>query len=715
MDHSTLKIAYDNDSGSISEDFLIPCLKSCSYYRRTTYSFSSGVFKAWAGTFSRLVAQNIKIEILCDMTQICMSDEQLINALQNTISQEQRLSIISKMQDTILLDALTFDFDSDNLKIRANILEWMLATERFKLKFAWPKNIVTEHYSVQPLYHKKMGYFGFEDGSIIGFSGSWNETIRGSQSNLEDCSVFSSKVLGDENRLNHIVDKVDRDWFGNNSKFDVLDISNHSLEIIKNRASQFDPSQSSRNKKNANKETFFNSEECLRPYQIAVLDSWENNGRKGIVKHATGSGKTFTALFAMRRHLSKGGVCLVIVPSRLLLQQWNIEIVKVIPNAQNTILNVGTGYSAWKKNLRSYSRSSSSKSPRIIVAITNSARSENFLKNLYDGQHLMLISDEVHCLGSSDNRRILDTVKAGAKLGLSATPERFMDPTGTARIFEYFGNPLEPIYKLKDAIGKALVPYEYFPVQCHLTDDELVEWIDISSEINRLLASCKTTADGELIPSEFLKLRLIARARIAKQAENKILVARKIITDNFFSRQKWLIYCDSERQMQELSASLDVINIPSSYYYSAMSDAEKEMALKNFKVNGGILLSIKCLDEGIDIPSITHALIVASDQNPRQFIQRRGRVLRRDPLNKNKDKAYIWDIVLTVADNSEDSKTLKGLCVAELKRSLEFSLHSYNCEISSKKLRDIARNGNITNEDLELSNEDFEEFDLEEA
>ena len=102
-----LKISYDNDFGSISEDFLVPCLLSCNFYRRTTYSFTSGVFRSWAGSFNRLVNQDIKIEILCDMSQICATDSQLINALENTLTQEQRLAIISERQDTILLDALS--------------------------------------------------------------------------------------------------------------------------------------------------------------------------------------------------------------------------------------------------------------------------------------------------------------------------------------------------------------------------------------------------------------------------------------------------------------------------------------------------------------------------------------------------------------------------------------------------------------------------------
>ena len=713
MDHSTLKISYDNDVGSISEDFLVPCLNSCRSYRRTTYSFTSGVFKSWAGSFSRLVSQDIKIEILCDMTQIFETDKQLLESLESTISPEQRLAIIAERQDTIFLDALFFDNDSEKFVERRNILDWMLATGRFELKFAWPKKVKSGRLHVQPLYHKKMGYFTFGDGSKVGFSGSWNETIMGSQSNLEDCSVFSSKTPGDKDRLWDVLNKVNNDWNGNNQKFDVLPVSAESLNVIKKRAFENSSDKHMPSETEHMKPTY-SEEISLRDYQYDVLSSWESCGRRGLVKHATGSGKTFTALFAMKRHLREGGVCLVIVPSRLLLQQWNTEIVKIIPTVKNKILNVGTGYSAWRKSLTSFSRASTSASERVIVAIVDSASSDDFLDKFVGGDHIMLVADEVHRLGSLEHGRILSRLQAGARLGLSATPERFMDPEGTQRIFDYFGEILNPIYELQDAIGKALVPYEYFPVQCFLTEDELEQWTELSTVINRECASCNFNGNGELIPSKSLLLKLIARSRIAKQAENKVLIAKKVLSENYHPGEKWLVYCDSTKQMNDIYDSLNSSDISSSFYHSKMHDAEKVQALNSFKTNGGILLSIKCLDEGIDIPSITHALIIASDQNPRQFIQRRGRVLRKDPFNASKTKAYIWDIVLTVSDANSDSNIIKGLCVAELKRSIEFSRYSDNSEISSKKLRDIARRAKITHDDLENSLEDIEELEVEE-
>ena len=705
MDHSWIKISYDNDSGSIADDFLVPCLKSFKTYRRTTYSFSSGALKAWAGAFTALVSKDIKIEILCDMSEISTNDNQLCAALEGTLDREQRLAIIADKQDNILLDALSFDMNSERVDTRKSILEWMLATERLELRFAWPRSIQSGSLDLQPLYHKKMGYFVFFDSSRVSFSGSWNETMMGSKNNLEDCSVFSSKNENDRDRMLETIQKVDADWSGANSKFDVLPVSRKFLDAIKKRAldNPFPPIDNPKSSKTFN-------ENDLRSYQLEVLNSWEKHDRRGIVKHATGSGKTFTAIFALKRHLNEGGIGLIIVPSRLLLDQWNVEVGRIIPETKNHILNIGTGYRTWKKNLNQYSRPGSQKN-RIIIAIANSARSNEFLGKIEGGDHLMIIADEVHRLGSPEYSQILNNLDSGPRLGLSATPERYMDPIGTKRIFDYFGDILKPEYDLNDAIKSgALVPYNYFPEKCNLTEEELEEWSELSLTIGRLFARLKKNKAGERIPSIELQLKLIERARIAKQAENKTRVATRLLIENYQPGQQWLVYCDSQEQMRSIYESLAKVNASSHFYHSKMPDLEKKETLSYFKTNGGILLSIKCLDEGIDIPSITHALIVASDQNPRQFIQRRGRVLRPDKNNLDKKMAFIWDIIVTVSGSKEDS--VKSLCISELKRSMEFSSYADNREISSKKLRDIARSGNVTFEDIEDSFEQIEDEDI---
>ena len=145
-------------------------------------------------------------------------------------------------------------------------------------------------------------------------------------------------------------------------------------------------------------------------------------------------------------------------------------------------------------------------------------------------------------------------------------------------------------------------------------------------------------------------------------------------------------------------------------YYSDMKTESKNKTKDIFENEGGILISIKCLDEGIDIPSITHALIIASDQNPRQFIQRRGRVLRQDKKN-DKKRAYLHDLVVSVHENSNHKNT-DTLLIAELKRAYEFALNAENASIAQSELRLVSRGSGIkTSEIIDSINEEIDSFE----
>ena len=130
--------------------------------------------------------------------------------------------------------------------------------------------------------------------------------------------------------------------------------------------------------------------------------------------------------------------------------------------------------------------------------------------------------------------------------------------------------------------------------------------------------------------------------------------------------------------------------------------------MKIFKSQGGIILSIGCLDEGVDIPSASHALIIASSQNERQYIQRRGRVLRKDSDNPLK-VANIYDAI--VVSSGMNERDLNRISNIELKRALEFSNYSQNSAISRIKLQEIAINSGIELDDIDTNIEFEEDFE----
>ena len=302
----------------------------------------------------------------------------------------------------------------------------------------------------------------------------------------------------------------------------------------------------------------------------------------------------------------------------------------------------------------------------------DTACGDHFIRNVVDGSHLLLVTDEVHRIGSPARRNILK-INAGERLGLSATPIRYGDPEGTAAIFEYFGGVVPPVFSLEDAIkSNVLTKYYYHPLQVHLTPEEQDEWKSISKEISRLIAIEKRSGESisTIIASNpRIQMKLLSRARIVKQAANKIPLALEIIKKYYKDEQRWIIYCDNQRQLGDI-LSLLLDNGFNAYEYHSDMDGDRNETLSYFGKYGGILVSIRCLDEGVDIPSTTHALILASSKNPREFIQRRGRILRRYP---EKYFAQLYDAIIMPEisfDDEEDASN--SIVMAELSRAIQF-------------------------------------------
>ena len=188
---------------------------------------------------------------------------------------------------------------------------------------------------------------------------------------------------------------------------------------------------------------------------------------------------------------------------------------------------------------------------------------------------------------------------------------------------------------------------------------------------------------------------LIKRARIAKKANNKTRKVIEIVKENYKVNEFWLVYCEDEEQLEIVNNELLKLRYSPLIYTSSM-DGSKEDELEAFKSLGGIMLSIRCLDEGIDIPQISHAIIAASSQNPRQFIQRRGRVLRAYP---KKTMAVIFDCFVT-PNNTSNIDKFSNLIRSEIKRGLEFSKTAINQKYADSTLRQILINMLISPDDF---------------
>jgi len=340
------------------------------------------------------------------------------------------------------------------------------------------------------------------------------------------------------------------------------------------------------------------------------------------------------------------------------------------------LLICGGGNSQWRtqRHLRHWTRPFLSGGPRVVLSTVQTASSEIFRSLCSVGEHLFMVADEVHRLGANEARNIL-TLDTGPRLGLSATPERAGDPVGTAAIFNYFNGIVPPPFTLEDAIATgALTPYAYHVHRVSLSGEEQMQWSKITEEIHRLYARIQASGDSIDNLQDQLKKKLIQRSRIVKSAEAKVPEAVRILTEHYQRGSRWIVYCDDQGQLNEVITALrQFVGSGVFEYHSAMiGDRHNTLAL--FDRAGGVIVSIRCLDEGIDIPSVDTALILASSKNPREYVQRRGRVLRRF---QGKSVASIHDVLVTPRiDLDEPPGT--AIIEGEIARAIEFGKSALN-------------------------------------
>lgn len=650
-------------------NFYVKCLREASTYDRAVGYFRSTVFLVVGPAVIEFARRGGMIRIICSPA-LDHEDVEQIAAGYAQRSSDIATSLIAQF-DVLLSDHRT--------AFAARTLATLISAGSLEIKIA-------ERRDRRGIYHEKIGIFSDCLGNQASFKGSTNETWSGwhSEGNFESIEVFCGWRGGLEaQRVERHARHFEMLWSQQDPDIEVSDVPATVKEYLQRYA--------------ATKLEELISEPLQRepsrrsplPHQTTAIDGWKAQGRRGIFEHATGSGKTFTAIIALREHLANGLPAIVLVPSRLLLEQWAKELADEIPDA--VMLLAGAGHNRWKgsSRLRGMTDADTSLGPRLVVAMMPTASTEEFRSGVSQGDHLLVVADEVHQIGSPQNSLFLQT-DAGARLGLSATPQRYGDPEGTATIFKYFGAVVPPPITLADAVASGrLVPYEYHPHPIHLTASEADEWLKETKAIQLDIARSKTDEGGRKVLSERARMMLIKRARIAKKASAKVSLAADVLKSEFENGQSWLIYCEDGGQLTDVLIALREQGMSPIEYHSNMR-GDRDATMDWFKSYGGILVSIRCLDEGVDIPAVSHALILASSQNPRQFIQRRGRVLRQAP---GKALAVIHDAIVTPVD-PEDEKDQLGLLRAELVRSVEFANHALN-RMAGAELREIAINMGI--------------------
>lgn len=631
--------------------FYKPCLDASVTYDRAVGYFRSSIFAVIGQPFLDFARRGGKARFICSPS-ITEEDAKAIES--GYLQREQAIErAITRDVDELLSDPA-----SDH---RAKLLATFIKFGTLDIKVAIRSG-------GNGIYHEKIGIFSDGNSHHVSFLGSANETWSAwhAEGNHESIEVFRSWLSTDEIRVQSHRKIFDLLWKGETLGVDTIEFPEAQRRKILSVAAPGldDPTVDTPRPMNSGRRR-------LMPHQAKAIELWEKAGRRGVFEHATGSGKTFTAIEAIKKHLTTGEPALVLVPSQLLHEQWKREILEEIPDA--SVLMAGSGHIKWKDRGRLRSQTSPGLGMnRVVIATMQTASTDAFINGLYQGDHLLIVADEIHQIGSPKNSIAL-TIQSGASLGLSATPIRYGDPEGTQRIFTSFGSVIPPAITLQDAIAAGrLVNYEYFPHAVHLSDEESELWKKLTKQISFELARSKKN-DYSTGLSDKAKMLLIQRSRIAKKARVKTGLATNVIKKEFTEGQSWLVYCEDSDQLNEMLLKLRAEGLRPLEYHSNMS-GEKADALNWFKKFGGVLVSIKCLDEGVDIPAVSHAFILASSQNPRQFIQRRGRVLRK---SAEKNLAVIHDAIVVPVDPESESEQI-SLLKAELIRALEFANSALN-------------------------------------
>jgi len=433
----------------------------------------------------------------------------------------------------------------------------------------------------------------------------------------------------------------------------------------------------------------------LRRYQHQAVANWLENKGRGTLKMATGSGKTIIALAIAQELYQQIGlqVLLIVCPTQHLVSQWSRECQKF--NLQPIIAMMGGNN--WQGELsnqlyalqsNSQSNSQNSTSSFLTIITTNATLiGDGFQSQLkYFPAKTLIVGDEAHNLGSTVIESCLPR-NIGLRLALSATPERQYDELGTEAILSYFGAILQPEFTLADAIKQgALARYLYYPIFVELTTAEALAYAQLTKKIGWTL-----NKNPSFQGNSTLTALLNRRSRLIATAANKLTCLKELMTSRL-NTSHTIFYCgdgyldDDTRQIDAVTHLLGKeLGYRVNTYTTDTSLEERERLRSQFE-SGELqgLIAIRCLDEGVDIPAIATAVILASSSNSRQFIQRRGRILRPHP---SKQQATLFDtIVIPPNLERETWEVEKNLLRKELRRFLTFAELAENAEEATTQL-----------------------------
>ena len=707
------------------EKFFNDCLENSKEFDLQLGYFSSATISVLADGFATFISNGGRMRLV----------------INHIVSEEDKEAISKGIHGGVIdcFDLTNFEtlrqtFDEYQQQF-FECLAFLIYDKRIDIRIIKPRN-------KKGIAHTKSGQFRDGD-SITSFTGSANFTISGLFNNLEEIKIDRSdsidmmvqkriasqrfefdtimegkkhnvEYLSPDNLVSAIMSK-----YGDKDIEELLDVEAKLRQIKKERATYHEyQGHLGQVSEDFNYDPSFPYESPF-PYQVQALDNWKNNGYRGLFNMATGTGKTITSLNCLLSLYKDTGSykAIILVPTIPLVDQWEKECRKF---NYSKIYKISSK-SDWKENITRLSRAELLYPERnsfiIISTYASFVRVATFERLSDFSRDTLLIADEAHNMGSPSCLNLLDRIPYAKRIGLSATPERQFDEIGNSSICKFFGCPLNSYtfsFTMKEAIDNDyLCHYRYFPYIVKLNEEEMEAYRDLSAKIAKFYDPDK----DDLKNNQFLTALLLKRKRIIHKAQNKLGVFKSLISKIYNERHNLrylLVYVpegvdDGDQEFvfaseSDLATDLgnEQISLINKYTEIIASIDEhitveqvtsrsqnREQTLRRFALGETqVLTAMKCLDEGIDVPRTEMAIFCASTGNPRQFVQRRGRILR---THKDKPLAYIYDLVVipNIEKDSPYFNLERSMLKKELERVIDFASLSTNSSYAENVLNDI--------------------------
>ena len=729
-----IQMEYRSLVNDVAKNFYIPVLKEAVLYQRAVGFFSSSILSEISTGIEELAYQGGKIQLIASPRL----QEKDVEAIRKGYEMKNDESVREAVQEALFRELL--DPSTPEEERRLDLLANLIAADCLDIKIAMVKaqNTIA-------MYHEKIGIMKDTEGNRIAFTGSLNETSNSLLSNYESIDVYRSwKNSFEEERARVKEAAFLKIWNNQEETMEVLTFPAVKEELIKRyRVSK------SFSKKDEPAEEIIPTEEMILPpvitkkgphipedvhmrdYQNEAYENWEKQGYRGIFDMATGTGKTYTALAAICRMYEKiSDMAIIIVcPYQHLVDQWVEDIVRF--NIKPIIGYSSSPQKDWRKRFQRAVRDQKLRNSNhfFCFVCTNVTFASEFVQEQISKirSHVLLVVDEAHNLGARSYAELLDD-RFTYRLALSATLDRHNDEEGTAILHNFFGEKCIE-YSLKKAIEeKMLTRYKYYPIVVHLTEEELQQYEQISYEMSKCLIKGK---NGKYKLNKYGEILAMKRARIIAGASQKLDALREQIRP-YANQNNILVYCGATTVVDEnadysITDASDIRQIEAvtrilgnefhmevAKFTSEENMETRKMIKEQFQRGDRLqgIVAIKCLDEGVNIPGIRTAFILASTTNPKEYIQRRGRVLRKA---EGKPFAEIYDFVtlpreldsvssLTTEQAHRDFSLVKN----ELARIKEFGRLSINPMAANDLIWDIQETYHILDDELIVDTEAYD-------